>query len=252
MNVHGRKNVFDEPSSLPAFSLNLYHPERLIMEILITSFSLLTLTVIVILIGTRGRPMRFFTAFGETLLRTYGSNRGPLFMDGGICGVLVLGFLCSSFMPRRPRASGRPSPFPSAIGCMPAIKPSNATVLPPLCGANPSIRACQRWRKCLLLPQLHHRQPPGDSERARLLSTADTPTPWVKVYDSGRACTVQSPAAHQKRGRLRSPATARSGKWTALKANASRWAFALNCHRGKEGQPGLLAGMSQLIENFKL
>jgi hypothetical protein len=29
------------------------------MEILITSFSLLTLAVIVILIGTRGRPMRF-------------------------------------------------------------------------------------------------------------------------------------------------------------------------------------------------
>jgi hypothetical protein len=48
------------------------------MEILITSFALLTLAVIAILIGTRGRPMRFFTAFGETLWRMW-TNRGPLF-----------------------------------------------------------------------------------------------------------------------------------------------------------------------------
>jgi hypothetical protein len=36
------------------------------MEILITSFCLLTVLVIAILIITRGKPMRFFTAFGET------------------------------------------------------------------------------------------------------------------------------------------------------------------------------------------
>ena len=60
------------------------------MEILITTFSLLTLVVIVILVGTRGRPMRFFTAFGETLVHVW-ENRGPVFW-GGTCVFLVMGF----------------------------------------------------------------------------------------------------------------------------------------------------------------
>ena len=47
------------------------------MEILITSLSLFTLAVIAILIGTRGRPMRFFTAFGETMWLMW-TNRKPL------------------------------------------------------------------------------------------------------------------------------------------------------------------------------
>ncbi|MGD8845970.1 MAG: cytochrome c family protein, partial [Desulfobacteraceae bacterium] len=61
------------------------------MEILITTFSLLTLLVIVILIGTRGKPMRFFTAFGETIAAIR-ANRGP-FAWIAMCVLLSLGFL---------------------------------------------------------------------------------------------------------------------------------------------------------------
>jgi hypothetical protein len=61
------------------------------MEILITSVALLTVLVIAILIGTRGRPMRFFTAFSDTLWRMW-TNRGPLVLIG-LTVFLVLGFL---------------------------------------------------------------------------------------------------------------------------------------------------------------
>ena len=80
------------------------------MEILITSFSLLTLAVIVILIGTRGRPMRFFTAFGETLERIR-QNKGPLFWVSA-CVVLVLGFLFFFYASPATRiGAAQPIPF---------------------------------------------------------------------------------------------------------------------------------------------
>ena len=61
------------------------------MEILITSLSLLALLVIAILIATRGRPMRFFTAFGDTLRQLW-NNRGPLALVT-FCVVVLLVFL---------------------------------------------------------------------------------------------------------------------------------------------------------------
>ena len=61
-----------------------------LMEILIAAVSLFTLMVVLILIGTRGRPMRFFTAFSETLDALW-ANRGP-FGWIALCVVLVLGF----------------------------------------------------------------------------------------------------------------------------------------------------------------
>ena len=64
------------------------------MEILIVSVSLLTLIVVSILIGTRGKPMRFFTAFGDTIAAIW-ANKGPL-MWVTMCGLLV--FVCILLM----------------------------------------------------------------------------------------------------------------------------------------------------------
>ena len=61
------------------------------MEILITSLSLLTVLIISILIITRGKPMRFFTAFGETL-KVSRINRVPVILMLLTTGS-VLGFL---------------------------------------------------------------------------------------------------------------------------------------------------------------
>ena len=46
------------------------------MEILITTFTLLTLFTVAVLVATRGKPMRFFTAFGDTL-KVVWANRVP-------------------------------------------------------------------------------------------------------------------------------------------------------------------------------
>lgn len=61
------------------------------MEILITSFCLATVVIIAILIITRGRPMRFFTAFGETLAIAK-ANSGPILLMLLVV-ISVFGFL---------------------------------------------------------------------------------------------------------------------------------------------------------------
>ncbi|MGD9212024.1 MAG: cytochrome c3 family protein [Desulfobacteraceae bacterium] len=67
------------------------------MEILITSFCLTTILVLTILIATRGRPMRFFTAFGETLKILWTNKRPVLLML--LTTLSVLGFLYYYYTP---------------------------------------------------------------------------------------------------------------------------------------------------------
>jgi hypothetical protein len=147
------------------------------MEILITSFSLLTLLVVTILIGTRGKPMRFFTAFGETLAAIW-ANRGPL-MWVTVCVLLALGFLFFFYAPPASRIGvAQPISFShrlhagvKAIDCYYCHSYVERSLHPGL----PPVEKCLHCHKYII------------ANHPEILKEHDyfntrTPTPWQKVY----------------------------------------------------------------------
>lgn len=147
------------------------------MEILITTFSLLTLGVVLILIGTRGKPMRFFTAFGDTMTAIW-ANRGPFFLIT-VCVLLVLGYLyffyippATSIGPAQPIAfSHRLHAGHKAIDCRychPYVERSIHPGLPPV-------------EKCLHCHNYIIANHPEIKKEHNYFNTR-TPTPWRKVY----------------------------------------------------------------------
>ena len=147
------------------------------MEILIATLSILTMLVVMILIATRGRPMLFFTAFGDTM-SAFWANRVPLVWLV-ISGVLILGFLYffymppgSSIGPTQPIAfSHRLHAGHKAIDCYychPYVGRSIHPGLPPV-------------EKCLHCHQYIIANHPEIKKEHQYFNT-QTPTPWVKVY----------------------------------------------------------------------
>lgn len=147
------------------------------MEILITSFSLLTLTVVIILIGTRGRPMKFFTAFAETVGRIW-ENRGPM-MWICVSVLLVLGFLFFFYASPATRVGAQqPIPFSHRLHaghkaiecrfCHSYVDRSLNPGLPPV-------------EKCLFCHNYIIANHPEIQKEHNYFNT-DTPTPWVKVF----------------------------------------------------------------------
>jgi hypothetical protein len=147
------------------------------MEILIATLSILTLLVVMILIATRGRPMLFFTAFGDTM-SALRANRVPLAWLV-ISGVLILGFLYFFYMPpgsnigpAQPIAfSHRLHAGHKAIDCYychPYVGRSIHPGLPPV-------------EKCLHCHQYIIANHPEIKKEHQYFNT-QTPTPWVKVY----------------------------------------------------------------------
>ena len=147
------------------------------MEILIATVSLLTLLAATILITTRGRPMLFFTAFGETMSAMW-SNRGPLTWVA-ISVALVLFFLFifyapppSNIGPAQPIAfSHRLHAGHKAIDCYychPYVERSIHPGLPPV-------------EKCLHCHKYIIANHPEIKKEHNYFNTR-TPTPWRKVY----------------------------------------------------------------------
>jgi len=147
------------------------------MEILITSLSIFTLLTLIILIGTRGRPMRFFTAFGETLINLW-NNRGPLFWTA-LTVVLTLSFLFFFYTP--PQAwvgPEQPIAFSHRLHvnvkaiqcefCHPYVGRSNHPGLPPV-------------EKCLYCHNYIIANFPEIRKEHQYYDTG-TPTPWRKVF----------------------------------------------------------------------
>lgn len=147
------------------------------MEILITFFSLLTLMVVLILIGTRGRPMRFFTAFGETM-STIWDNRGPFFWIT-MCVLLTLGFVFFFYVPPGTRTGPeQPIAFSHRLHaghkaidcryCHPFVERSTHPGLPPV-------------EKCLHCHTYIIANHPEIKKEHNYFDTR-TPTPWREVY----------------------------------------------------------------------
>ena len=147
------------------------------MEILITTACLATLLVVVILIGTRGRPMRFVTAFGETM-RVFWANRAPFGLIA-LCVVLAGGFVYFYYV--RPAASvgpAQPIAFSHRLHaghkaidcrfCHPYVERSHFPGVPPV-------------EKCLYCHNHIIANHPEIRKEHNYYNTG-TPTPWVKVF----------------------------------------------------------------------
>ena len=161
------------------------------MELLLTALVLTTLIAAVILIGTRGRPMVFFKAFGE-FVAVLSANKGPLAIVGGSV-VLTAAFLFFFYFPPAGNIGpAQPIPFShrlhaghKAINCRfchPYVERPIHPGLPPV-------------EKCLYC------QSPGNSkgtplfqhQHAHALGQGQLP---------GRARHVQPPAPFKKRDRM--------------------------------------------------
>jgi len=147
------------------------------MEILITALTLLTLLAAAILIGTRGRPARFFSALGDSL-RGIWINRGPLFWIAASV-FLALGFVFFFYASPATRiGAAQPIPFSHQLHagvkaidcrfCHPFVERSAHPGLPPV-------------EKCLYCHNYIIANHPEIRKEHTYYNT-NTPTPWVKVF----------------------------------------------------------------------
>ena len=197
------------------------------MEILITSFSLLTLVTVIILVATHGKPMRFFTAFGETLKAVW-ANRGP-FGWISLCVVLSLGFLYYFYASPATRIGAvQPIPFShrlhaghKAIACQfchPYTEISLHPGLPPV-------------EKCLFCHNYIIANHPEIRKEHNYFNTK-TPTPWVKVFYLPEHVLFN----HQRHIRRQVACETCHGQirtMDRLKGQRFKMGFCVSCHRQK-------------------
>ena len=147
------------------------------MEILITGLSLLALLTVIVLISTRGNPVRLFTAFGETL-RALWDNRGP-FAWIAISVLLVLCFLYFFYAspamiirPAQPIAfSHRLHAGHKAIACQYCHPYTAQSIHPGL----PPVQKCLHCHNYIIA---NH----PEIRKEHDYFNTNTPTPWVKVF----------------------------------------------------------------------
>ena len=139
--------------------------EGALMEILITSLALLTLIVVVILIATGGKPMRFFSGLCRDVGTPEGQrkafvHRGAVRSPGAGVSILFL------------RLTGHPGGGGAAHSVLPPPacrdQSHRLPVLPPL-RRTQHLSGAAAGGKMPLLPQLYYRRAPGDPQGARLL-----------------------------------------------------------------------------------
>jgi hypothetical protein len=202
------------------------------MEILITTFSLLTLTVVAILIGTRGHPMRFFTAFGETLGMIW-LNRGPLFWVAA-SGVLALGFLFFYYASPATRIGPvQPIPFSHRVHaghknidcrfCHSYVDRSLNPGMPPV-------------EKCLFCHKYIIANHP-EIQKEHNYFNSKIPTPWVKVYLLPEH-VVFNHERHIKRDIACATCHGDVRNMDRLKGKRFQMGFCIQCHRAKNVNVG--------------
>lgn len=147
------------------------------MEILITTSALITILVLAVIIGTKGRPMVFITALGREI-STLAKNKVALLWTGlGI--FLVLAFLYFFYASPATRIGPeQPIPFSHRVHagvkaiqcqfCHPYAQRSTFPGLPPV-------------EKCLYCHNYIIANHPWIQEEHHYFNT-NTPTPWKKVF----------------------------------------------------------------------
>jgi len=147
------------------------------MEILITTFTLTTILVLAVIIGTKGRPMVFITALGKEIAILV-KNRVALFWTG-LSIFLVLGFLY--FFYASPATRIRPEqPIPFSHRVHAGVKAIQCQFCHPYVGRSifPGIPPVE---KCLYCHKYIIANFPWIQKEHQYFNT-NTPTPWKKVF----------------------------------------------------------------------
>jgi hypothetical protein len=199
------------------------------MELLITSLTLTTLAVLAILIATRGRPMRFFTAFGETLGAVW-ANRGP-FLLVALCVFLCLGFIYFFyFSPATAIGPEQPIPFSHRLHagvkaidcrfCHPYVQRSLHPGLPPV-------------EKCLFCHNYIIANHPQIRKEHNYFNT-QTPTPWRKVFYVPEHVLFNH-QRHIRKGFACEKCHGQVKQMDRLKDFRFQMGFCVQCHRDNNG-----------------
>jgi predicted CXXCH cytochrome family protein len=147
------------------------------MEIIITTFTLTTILVLAIIIGTKGRPMVFINALGREITVLI-KNKVALLWTG-LTILLVLGFLY--FFYASPATRIRPiQPIPFSHRVHAGVKAIQCQFCHPYVGRSifPGIPPVE---KCLYCHNYIIANFPWIQKEHQYFDT-DTPTPWKKVF----------------------------------------------------------------------
>jgi hypothetical protein len=202
------------------------------MEILLITAAVLTILVISILVGTGGRPVKFFTAFGDTL-RVIGQNKAPIFYVL-LAIVVSLGFVYLIFIfPHATAGIEQPIAFSHRVHaghkaidcrfCHPYVKRSTYPGVPPV-------------EKCLFCHDHIIANHPEIKKEHEYFDT-NTPTPWRKVNYVPEHVFFN----HQRHIRKEIDCEACHGRVQAMDRVIGRdfkMGFCLECHRDRNANIG--------------
>jgi hypothetical protein len=198
------------------------------MEILIATASVLIFIAATVLVATRGRPMRFITAFRESM-NVLWANRGPLAWVA-VCAILVLGFLYYFYTPAGTRIGpAQPIAFSHRLHaghkaidcyyCHPYVERSIHPGIPPV-------------EKCLHCHQYIIANHPEIKKEHDYFNTR-TPTPWVKVYELAEH-VVFNHQRHIKKEIACESCHGRVRQMDRLKGTRFKMGFCIECHKQKK------------------
>ncbi|MDH3356969.1 MAG: cytochrome c family protein [Desulfobacteraceae bacterium] len=147
------------------------------MEVLITTFTLITILILAVIIGTKGKPMVFIAAVGDYAVLLI-KNPVAVFYTGLII-LLVIGFMYFFYVwPARNIGPEQPIPFSHRVHsgvkaiqcqfCHPYVGRSIHPGLPPV-------------EKCLYCHNYIIANHPWIRKEHEYFNT-QTPTPWKKVF----------------------------------------------------------------------
>jgi hypothetical protein len=202
------------------------------MEILLITAAVLTILVISILVGTGGRPVKFFTAFGDTL-RVISQNKAPVFYVL-LAIVVSLGFVYLIFIyPHATAGIEQPIAFSHRVHaghkaidcrfCHPYVKRSTYPGVPPV-------------EKCLFCHDHIIANHPEIKKEHEYFDT-NTPTPWRKVNYVPEHVFFN----HQRHIRKEIDCEACHGRVQAMDRVIGRdfkMGFCLECHRDRNANIG--------------
>jgi hypothetical protein len=198
------------------------------MEILIATISLLVFLAATILIATRGRPMRFITAFGESMTALW-ANRGPVVLIA-VCAILVLGFLYYFYIPPGTNVGpAQPIAFSHRLHaghkvidcyyCHPYVERSIHPGIPPV-------------EKCLHCHQYIIANHPEIKKEHNYFNTR-TPTPWVKVFGLAEHVLFNH-GRHIKKEIACESCHGQVRRMDRLKGTRFKMGFCIQCHKQKK------------------
>jgi hypothetical protein len=202
------------------------------MEILITSLALATVLVLAVMIGTRGRPMKFIAAVGNTIA-LLAKNTAAVFWTGLII-FLALGFLYFFYAsPATNIGPEQPIPFSHRVHagvkaiqcqfCHPYVGRSIHPGLPPV-------------EKCLYCHNYIIANHPWIQKEHEYFNT-QTPTPWKKVFYLPEHVLFN----HERHIKKDIECTKCHGQietMDRIRAKRFKMGFCIECHQQKEANLG--------------